>query len=451
MTLKGSGIRSEKLGNACVWALAELPDGAGVPYLARILARVKYPKVKTKIDAKLNEAAQRAGIGRDELDEISVPTHGLDRDGTRRVAFAQGEAVFRVARNSAALEWFNEAGKPLKSPSKAIKDEKELFKEVQADLKELNADLAIQPQRLQQFYLQSRRWPADVWRTRYLDHPLMRSLARGLVWWINGADGTSVAALSDDAGEELLDVAGNRVALDGSTVRLWHPMDAAVAEVEAWRDRLEALQVTQPFAQVWREVYALTDAERATATYTNRWAAHILKQHQVMTLARLNGWRVTHRIWADTPNDQPWHLVIPAHNLVVDYWVKGVGGENPAAFDSAAYAYVSTDRVQFHRLSRARKTARSALPEETPHLSPRYRRSSFRKSCATPISSRPWPQSRRIPIGSTAVATPRIPASGTVMPKTTGAKPIPPISSNPAGGDAPCWSGSCRASRSPAS
>ena len=135
VTRKGVGIRSEKLGNACLWSLAELPDGAGVPYLAQILARVKYPKIKARIDAKLNEAAQKVGIGRAELDEISVPTHGLDRDGSRRVAFAQGEAVFRVARNSATLEWFNDAGKPLKSPSKAMKDEKELFKEVQSDLR----------------------------------------------------------------------------------------------------------------------------------------------------------------------------------------------------------------------------------------------------------------------------------------------------------------------------
>jgi Domain of unknown function (DUF4132) len=347
VTRKGSGIRSEKLGNACVWSLAELPDGAGIPYLARILARVKYPKIKARIDGKLNEAAQRAGIGRAELDEISVPTHGLDRDGIRRVAFEQGEAVFRVARKGATLDWFNESGKQLKSPSKAIKDEKELFKQVQSDLKEINADLAIQPQRLQQFYLQSRSWPADIWRTRYLDHPLMRGIALKLVWWIDGTDGRSVAALSDEAGASLLDVAGNRVALDGATVRLWHPMDAEVAAVEAWRDRLEALQVTQPFAQVWREVYALTDAERATATYTNRWAAHILKQHQAMTLARLNGWRVTHRLCVDAPNDEPWHLVIPAHHLVVDYWVKGTGGQ---ASDSVAYAHVSTDRVQFHRL-----------------------------------------------------------------------------------------------------
>ena len=55
--------------------------------------------------------------------------------------------------------------------------------------------------------------------------------------------------------------------------------------------------------RVWREVYALTDAERTTGTYSNRWAAHLLKQHQAMTLARLNGWRVTHRMWVDAPND----------------------------------------------------------------------------------------------------------------------------------------------------
>ena len=127
-------------------------------------------------------------------------------------------------------------------------------------------------------------------------------------------------------------------------------MDADVAAVEAWRDRLEALQVTQPFAQVWREVYALTDAERATGTYTNRWAAHLLKQHQAMTLARLNGWRVTHRMCVDAPNDQPWHLAIPDCNLVADYWVKGAGGDDAETSESGAYAYVATDRVQFHRI-----------------------------------------------------------------------------------------------------
>ncbi|WP_298308267.1 hypothetical protein [uncultured Erythrobacter sp.] len=35
-----------------------MPDGAGVPFLARILARTKYPKIRKKIDKALNEAAE---------------------------------------------------------------------------------------------------------------------------------------------------------------------------------------------------------------------------------------------------------------------------------------------------------------------------------------------------------------------------------------------------------
>jgi hypothetical protein len=80
-----------------------------------------------------------------------------------------------------------------------------------------------------------------------------------------------------------------------------------------------------------------------------------------MTLARLNGWRVTHRMCVDAPNDEPWHVVIPAHNLVADYWVQGTGGDHPQLVDSAAYAYVSTDRVQFHRIPEG-ATDRAAGP-----------------------------------------------------------------------------------------
>ena len=78
-----------------------------------------------------------------------------------------------------------------------------------------------------------------------------------------------------------------------------------------WRNRLAALGIVQPFKQAHREVYYVTDAERATGVYSNRFAGHILRQHQMMTLARLNHWNVTHRIWADVRNDEPTHLVIP--------------------------------------------------------------------------------------------------------------------------------------------
>ena len=66
---------------------------------------------------------------------------------------------------------------------------------------------------------------------------------------------------------------------------LWHPIGREPDEIVAWRDWLERHAITQPFKQAHREVYLLTDAERATGTYSNRFAAHVLRQHQFHALA----------------------------------------------------------------------------------------------------------------------------------------------------------------------
>ncbi len=359
VTEPGSGIKAEKIGNACLTTLAALPAGAGVPYLARILARTKYPKIRAKIDDALNAAAAAVGLSRNELDEMTVPDHGLDRDGLLRTAIADGEAVIRVVGTDVEIAWYGPGGKQLKAPSVAMKSDKDLLNEIRANAKELSADLSIQPLRLQRQYLCSRSWSAQIWRDRYLNHPLMRTLVRRLIWWVSCTDGQKVAAIADNAGDAMHDVNGAVVRLDGATIEPWHPIEATVEQVAAWRDRLEALEVTQPFAQVWREVYTLTDAERATVTYSNRWAAHILRQHQAMTLARINGWRVTHRMWVDAPNDQAWHLMLPEYGLVADYWTEGAGGDTPEVSDSGAYAFVCTDRIQFHAIDRTARDSGS--------------------------------------------------------------------------------------------
>ncbi len=349
-TEPGKGIRNEKLGNACLWALIHMPDGAGVPFLARMLAQVKYPKVRTRIDAALNEAAAAAGITRGALDEITVPDHGLDAQGQLAFAIGGGQAILTLTGNrDTDIRWISPEGKPLKAPNTPMKDDKEAMKQVRAAAKEIETDLATQIIRLQRLYLDDRRWSLADWRSAYLDHPLMGRLTRHLLWWVE-RDGVARAALPQDA--TLTDITGQPVPTEGATIRLWHPIDAEPADVLAWRDRIEALGLVQPFAQIWREIYRLTDAERTTGTYSNRWAGHILKQHQAMTLARLTGWTVTHRMWVDVENDEPWHILLPTHRLVADYWVEGAGDpDDPERLDSNAYVYVTSDRVAFSRVA----------------------------------------------------------------------------------------------------
>src|SRR6202000_3394798 len=52
-----------------------------------------------------------------------------------------------------------------------------------------------------------------------------------------------------------------------------------------------AKEIVQPLKQAFREVYLLTDAERDTRSYSNRMAAHLLKQHQFNSLAKARGWK----------------------------------------------------------------------------------------------------------------------------------------------------------------
>jgi hypothetical protein len=348
VTSPGEGIRAEKVGNACLWALAAMPEGAGVPFLARILARTKYPKVRAKIDDKLNEAAAAIGLSRADLDELTVPTHDLDRKGQYIVGLPGGRAIIRTTgRRRVSTEWMTESGRVLKAPSATMRADKPGLKRIREAAKGIEADLGTLIFRLQHLYLEDRCWHAAEWRARYLDHPLVGTLARRLLWRIDTPGGQRLAALWDEDGAAMRDAAGTEVRLDGSTVRLWHPIESDESEVQAWRSRLEQLAIAQPFPQVWREVYAMTEAERATGTYSNRWAGHILKQHQAITLARRNGWRTAHLLIFDSCNES-WHLLIGAHRLVVDFRVEAPAGANPPTNDDGIFRFVTTDRIQFH-------------------------------------------------------------------------------------------------------
>ncbi|MBR0869794.1 DUF4132 domain-containing protein [Bradyrhizobium tropiciagri] len=348
-TIPSWGMRNERLGNACLWALIHLPDGGGVRYLARLLSRVKYPKVKKRIEAALNEATAAAGISRGELDELSIPTHDLDARGTAEIAVGDGAALLSIAGTaSVEVTWRAANGKVSRSVPAALKEHKDAIKSVKALAKEIEADLSVQPQRLQRSWLEDRRWTAETWRQRYAEHPLVGALSRRLIWNVHHADDRVAGVWT---GNGMTDVRGKPVSIDGADITLWHPIGCTVEEVMAWRARLDAMEITQPFKQAHREVYLLTDAERRTSAYSNRFAGHIVKQHQFMALARLNGWMVTHRIWADRPNDEPTHIVLPRHGLIAELWTEGAGGDDPEVNDAQAYLYLTTDRVGFYRIA----------------------------------------------------------------------------------------------------
>jgi hypothetical protein len=335
------GARSVKLGNGAIQTLGILGGSHAVAELTRLKGRVKYPLAVERIETTLSELAGRLGLGEGELEEMALPTFGLSIDGERRLPVGAGTAIIRVAgTHDVRLSWARSDGREVASIPKALKEAAPEAVAVARGLKkEIEGALAGQCARIESLYLSDRRIAFDLWRERYLEHPLVAGLTRRLIWRFE-LSGRHVAGLPRDGAIE--DVTGHPIELSPDlSVTLWHPVHATASHVLDWRRRLAALGLTQPFKQAHREVYVVTDAERQTEIYSNRFAAHVLRQHQFKALCDQRGWRY-HLMGPWDSHNTPTRT-LPARQLSVEYWVDGVAD----AETLGVYALISTDQVRF--------------------------------------------------------------------------------------------------------
>ena len=283
-----------KVGNAAVYALSEMSSTDAVGQLALLKVRVRFGTAQKEIDKAFTTAAEALGLPRDQIEEMGVPAYGLEEVGRRDQSFNGHRALLVVTGSDAELNWFDAKGKPLKAvPAKVKSDHKDDLNELQQSMKDIQAMLPAQRDRIDSMFLLQKTWPLDLWRERYLDHPLIGTIARRLLWCVGGSP-----ALFIDG--QPANVQGAAIAHGkAAEITLWHPVGRTIDEVTAWRRRLEELGITQPFKQAHREVYLLTDAERSTRTYSNRFAAHIIRQHQFNALCAARGWKNKLRLMVD--------------------------------------------------------------------------------------------------------------------------------------------------------
>ena len=337
----GVGARSAKLGNGAIQALGILGGVHAVAELTRLKSRLRYPLVVRRIETTLSELAAQLGIGEAELEEIALPNYGLSIDGERRLPVGDGMAIIRVAgTREVQLSWARSDGREVASVPKALKEAApEAVSGARGLKKEIEGTLAGQCARIEGLYLSDRQMTFDLWRVRYLEHPLVANLTRRLIWRFESS-GRHIAGLPHNGRIE--DLSGHPIETSpGLIVTLWHPLHAAASHVLDWRRRLAALGLTQPFKQAHREVYVVTDAERQTEIYSNRFAAHVLRQHQFKALCDQRGWRY-HLMGPWDSHNTPMRT-LPARQLSVEYWVDAAAD----AENIGVYALISTDQVRF--------------------------------------------------------------------------------------------------------
>ncbi|MBI3467990.1 MAG: DUF4132 domain-containing protein [Planctomycetes bacterium] len=349
----GIGPRAVRVGNACVYALGVMPGSAGVAQLAILKVKIKFGTAQKLIDKALDEAAHRLELPRDEIEEMAVPAYGLEEVGVRREQMGEFTAELRIsAKWSAELSWVKADGKQQMSVPAAIKKEHaDDLKELKATAKDIEKMLPAQRERIDSLFLQQKSWPLATWRERYLDHPLVGTIARRVIWRFRTRKTTAEGIYFNG---QLLrhDDKPLKKLGESTTVELWHPINEPPAQVLAWRAWLERHEVRQPFKQAHREVYLLTDAERRARVYSNRFAAHVIRQHQFKALCAVRGWKHKLRLVYDEEFPAT-TLYLPKWNLRAEYWVEGEGDTN----EIGAYLYLTTDQVRFFLMDAARPAA----------------------------------------------------------------------------------------------
>jgi hypothetical protein len=215
----------------------------------------------------MEEVADGLGLTADQLADRLVPDFGLEPDGSLLLDY--GERRFRVGfdeqlRPAVADE---DGSRRKVLPKPGAKDDQvlapaayALFTALKKDVKTIATD---QIRRFEQAMVTGRRWPAAEHRTLFVEHPLLWHLVRRLVWGVfddrdgpvasfRVAEDRTLAASTDD--ELVLD--------DDAIVGIAHPMHLGDT-LGAWSDVFANYEILQPFEQLGREVFALTEAERS--------------------------------------------------------------------------------------------------------------------------------------------------------------------------------------------
>ena len=333
------------LGNASIHAFALMPGTAGAGSLTRLRRKLKRPGEIKAVDKALGALAQARGMSAGELEEIGMPDYGFASDGRIEIAVGPATMVLAITdANTLEISWRAADGAPLKGPPAQVKEgHAGALKQLNARSKEIGETLKAQCARIERLYLEGREWPLDQWRERYVDQPLVRRMAHRLIWSFKLGENW-VAGLPTAKG--VLDEAGMRLDLDAASVRvrLWHPMQSDAGQVVAWRRQLAYFGITQPFKQAHREIYVLTDAERATHIHSNRFAGHIVQQHLFRALCQARGWSApAYGSW--DPGDNRPMKRLPVAGLQVEFWVDPI--EESLAQDQFRFRYLSTDQMRF--------------------------------------------------------------------------------------------------------
>ncbi len=253
------------IASVAVNALAMNGSSSALMAVDNMARKFKNRQVRGAANSALEESASALGITREELADRIVPDLGFDENLCR--VFDYGTRQFNVYLTpDLTLEIF-EGEKKLKNlPKAGAKDDPEkaeiaskAFKDMKKEMK--NA-IQSQKQRLEYVLLCPRTWTADGWKDLFIRKPIMHCFAIGLIWGVY-EDNKLIQTFRYTEEGTLNTVDEDEYTLpENAVIGLVHPIELDEDMISQWQEQLSDYEITQPFPQLSRPVYRLTDEEK---------------------------------------------------------------------------------------------------------------------------------------------------------------------------------------------
>lgn len=273
--------------------LAALGSDVALTHLYGISQKVKFKGLKDRARQKVAEVAEKLGLSAEQLGDRLVPDLGLDAAGSMVLDY--GPRRFTVGFDEQLKPYvIDDKGTRRKElPKPGARDDQNLapeayrrFAGLKKDVRTLAAD---QIRRFEAAMVAGRRWPVAEFRRYFLEHPLLWHLVRRLVWVTFDTNGGADTAFRVAEDRSLADVDDDVFILpENATIGLAHPLHLGAA-LPAWSEVFADYEVLQPFAQLGRQVYELTEAERDAKLLT-RFTGAKTATTALLGLER-HGWR----------------------------------------------------------------------------------------------------------------------------------------------------------------
>lgn len=276
---------------------------SGLQGISGIASASKFKGVQEAARRAMHRLAAAAGLTPDQLADRVVPDGGLDRRGTRVLAY--GPRSFRVSLSSQGklvVRDLDDAGRPAGKARTALpapnsKDDAAAAQAAKAEftvLRKQLTDLAkVQTARLEQAMISGRTWSGAEHREHLTANPLLNSLIRPLVWSIVAGGSRTLARVTED--REYLTVDDDVVVpADDVTVALAHPLHLTATERAAWHEHLVSYDLIPPIEQLDRAVHVLPPGQDGTDLLPSALPKGRIHPGTLVGLLDRHGWRRGH-------------------------------------------------------------------------------------------------------------------------------------------------------------